>query len=860
MLSISNIGSAQAGNYYKKDDYYVRNDSKGDVWQGKLKAELDLPDEITKEHFDALIKVRKERAGFDLCFSAPKSVSVALCLDEVTRQHMIAAHEAAVAATLSKIEEREIGTRITQNGETRHVKTGNMLCGKFNHYVSRNSDPQLHTHAVILNQTLHEGSVYAVDNVDLYKNKMLYGQLYRNALAAELMQHGYSVTVTDPEKGFFELSGVPHETLEQFSSRRQAILQKLREWGTNTPEAAERATLLTRQAKVDKNFDTLSESWQETLADMGGIQLSHKAEAVVPSLEQKQIEFGQAIDRLAGQAFAFTEKELKRAALAAGVGSGTSENEYEKFLAEGIKQKAILPLTTAAGEAYYSTPRNMGVERQIFQEVARTKNAMRGIDQVAAGQFLQRALAVDKAELSDQQRQAVMHITGSSDQYVAVQGLAGTGKTHMLNYAREVMEANGYTVKGACFTGKAAQGLETDAQIPSTTIHAFLNRLEKEAGNAPGPDIDRTTKTTWDFTGLKPGRGREAWVLDEASMVDNNIMRHMMEAARLKEVKVVLVGDRQQLLPIGVGNAFSTLIESGKVSTIMLDEIRRQKDPELLRAVREAVSGDVDKSLGILQKDTQVIEKRAARVKAIVKDYISLDTGAQKSTIILTAANRDRRDINQAVRAALVKNGQLQTGQEFTVTDPASQLEVKRHFAPGDKVIFLKNDYKIGVRNGQTGIVTGIVAKHPNTLVIESGSRKIPLDLQQYSAVEHGYAMTGHKAQGITVDRALIHLDSSQKHLNNRNSYYVDISRARQQVKMYVDDARKIENQVKAFAKKLTSQDFVDKFEPKKKKLTLQEKGEKILKNIEKFKIYEVEAEGCSLKEFKPQKKMNISF
>ncbi|MEN6621133.1 MAG: MobF family relaxase [Smithella sp.] len=836
MLSISNIGASQASNYYQKDGYYVRQDSSDDTWQGKLKSELDLPDEVTKEHFDCLINVRKERAGFDLCFSAPKSVSVALCVDEVTRQNMTSAHEAAVKATLLKIEEREIATRITENGETIKVKTGNMLCGKFNHFVSRNSDPQLHTHAVILNQTNYNGKMYAVDNADLYKNKIMYGQIYRNTLAQELLQRGYSLTVTDPEKGFFELTGIPQETLEVFSSRRQEILAKLREWGTSNAEAAERATILTRKAKEHKNIDVLQASWQETIRDMGGIQLSHHDGAILPTPEQKQAEFNQAVDRLASKSFVFTAKEMKRAALAAGVSSGMSEAEYEQLLSSAIEQKAVLQLNTAQGETYYSTPNNLETERHIYREVARTKNTMPGIDRAAAEHSLDRALAAYQAELSGQQRQAVMHIATTCDQYVAVQGLVGTGKTHMLNYAREVLEAGGYTVRGACFTGKAAQGLEADAKIPSTTIHAFLNRLEKEAGNAPGPDVDRKLKNEWDFTGLTHAKNKEVWMVDEASMVDNSTMSHVMSAARLRGAKVVMVGDRNQLQPVGTGNAFSTLTESEKIATATLDEIRRQKNPELLRAVQEAVSGSTDKSLSILSDNTQVIAKRAARMKAIVRDYTALSVDKQKNTVILTARNRDRHEINQAIREQLQKHGQLANGREFAVVEPVSGKKFQREFAPGDKIIFLQNNYKLGLKNGQTGIVTSIASSNPNTLIIESNSQKIAVDTALYNAIDHGYAMTAHKAQGITVDRVLIHLDSNQKFLNSRNAYYVDISRARHQVHIYTDSVEKIQKQIKNFAKKLTLENFEDLAETKmKQKVPISQLGQKIMNNIEHF-------------------------
>ena len=230
MLSISNIGSKQASSYYNKDGYYVR-DEKSDRWQGNLQEALCLPTNVERADFDRLILERKERSAYDLCFSAPKSLSVAMCMNEEHRRDMLAAHNMAVKEILGKIEAREIGTRVRNKTGQHHVKTGKMIAGLFNHYVSRNADPQLHTHAVILNKTQYDNKWYAVDNPDLYKNKILYGQLYRNRLAKELMDRGYEVIVTDAEKGFFELRGVPQEAIEQFSSRRQEIVQKLRAMG-----------------------------------------------------------------------------------------------------------------------------------------------------------------------------------------------------------------------------------------------------------------------------------------------------------------------------------------------------------------------------------------------------------------------------------------------------------------------------------------------------------------------------------------------------------------------------------------------------------------------------------------------------
>ncbi|MPL69286.1 ATP-dependent RecD-like DNA helicase [bioreactor metagenome] len=806
MLSISNVSAHQASTYYEKDGYYARLDDNNDQWQGNLQQELGLPENVNPEDFNKLINERKERAGFDLCFSAPKSVSVAMVLDESTRQAMIEAHNAAVKATLEQIEKREIGARITKDGVTEHVKTGNMIAAKFDHYVSRNSDPQLHTHGVILNKTKIGDKWYAVDNPDLYKNKILYGQLYRNALAQELMNKGYEITVTDPQKGFFELKGIEQEVINQFSSRRQEIVEKLKEWGTNTPEAASTAAIMTRQAKEHKSMDMLMDSWKETLDEMGGATIVKADAPISLTPDQQKAEFEQAIKQLSRKQFAFTEKELKRAVLAAGVGSGMSETEYEKLMKSATVEKSLIGLGGIKGSddptIYCTTKQNLETEKKIFHEVARGKGTIKAMETAQARETLTKALGKDP--LSDQQREAILTIATTKDKYLAIQGLAGTGKTYMLNYARQVLESDGYEVKGACFTGKAAQGLQTDAKIPSSTIHGLLNRLEREAGNRKQGE-DMQNKTEWNLKGLKPSATKEAWVVDEASMVDNKTMSHLMEAAKIKGAKVVLVGDRQQLLPIGVGNAFAVLTETQKINTVMMDEIRRQKNVNLLQAVREAVKGDLSKSLELIEEDTHVIAKRNERMKTIVADYTTLSPEQQQKTIVLTALNKDRCKLNRDIRADLKNQGLLGSGKTYEVED-AEGKSLKREFVQKDKVIFLENDNWLGIMNGQIGIVETIEG---NVMTVQSGEKAVTIDLNQYKKIDHGYAMTTYKSQSMTVDRALINLDSKQEYLNSRNAFYVDISRARHEVKVYTDNREKVTEQIAVFAKKITSEDFL---------------------------------------------------
>lgn len=819
MLSVSNVSGAQASHYYEKDGYYARSENEYDLWQGKLTKELSLPREVKPEDFNKYILENPKRAGFDACFSAPKSVSIAALTDTNLRDEIIKAHNLAVSETLAEIERNEIACRVTKNGVEQSVKTGNMATAKFSHFVSRNADPQLHTHCVILNKTMHNGKIYAVDNSNIYKNKILYGQLYRNRLAQNLQKRGFETEIADPERGFFELKGIDQKIIDEFSSRRAEILEKLKEWGANPRDAvaASKATLLTRQAKQSHDLVKLTESWQETVNEVGGVKVEKKPEAIKNLPTAKREAFDRAVARLENKSFAFTENELERAVLAEGVCTGMNREDFQRQLNLNIKQgdNADLVRLGAAkeddGNIYYSTRQNINTEAEIIKNVTSSQNKLLGTSSEKARQDLSEIdsqLPNDK-KLSAEQKTAALHICATKNQYTAIEGLAGTGKTYMLAATRQVLEQNGHTVRGAAFTGQAAEGLETDSKIKSTTIHSMLNRLEKEAGNAVGGE-DLSQKSIWNFKGLKPSVKPEVWIIDEAGMVDNRLMLQLQEAAKLKNAKIVLVGDSRQLQPVGIGNAYTNLVQSKRIATCTLSDIRRQQTEQLLSAVKQAVKGDINKSLELVSDSTTEIKSLSKRFDAISKEYTKLSLTEQDKTIVLTAKNKDRLKLNEQIRNELVKQGRLQAGQVFRVK--SGEIELSREFSVNDKVIFLQNNSKLKVRNGQTGKIIGI---EENKITVQSGEKTIVFNPKEYNKFDHGYCITTHKAQGITTDRVIINIDSTQQTLNNRNKFYVDISRARHQVLIFTDSKEKMGKQVSEFVKKLTSDDFLVKIAKK---------------------------------------------
>ncbi|ENU0348760.1 conjugative transfer relaxase/helicase TraI [Escherichia coli] len=280
MLSISSI-KGDAG-YYSHEDNYYASGSLDSRWMGEGAEKLGLKGEVASADMDAVRQgklpdgsdlsrmvngVNKHRSGYDLTFSAPKSVSVMALVGEDRR--FIEAHNRAVTVVMQEVE-KLVSARITEEGKTETVLTGNMVAALYNHDTSRDLDPQLHTHALVFNATFADEKWRSLASdtrmktgfsENLYATKIALGNLYRSALREDVESMGFE-TVTAGKNGLWELKDVP---VDVFSSRSQAI----REAAGPDASAKSRdvAALDTRQAKAWADPELLKADWRRRLAD-----------------------------------------------------------------------------------------------------------------------------------------------------------------------------------------------------------------------------------------------------------------------------------------------------------------------------------------------------------------------------------------------------------------------------------------------------------------------------------------------------------------------------------------------------------------------------------------------------------------
>jgi len=844
VLSIGVLqSSAQAGSYYAQDDYYTKDGaSQPSQWGGKGAEHLGLSGEVDRVQFQALLNGElpngivlkrgqqgKHQPGWDLTFSAPKSVSLLALVAQDSR--VIEAHNLAVAEALKYLEATVAEARIKQEGKSAIETTGNWIIARFMHDTSRELDPQLHSHAIIVNATQRaDGQWRALSSKEMFRAKMLGGAIYRAELARALQRIGYDVEVTHQD-GRFEVKGFTKEQLRHFSRRREEIEAALKEVGASGAKASATLALYTRARKGPIERNELYQDWKQRAAaqgiDFGGLIKQTSTHQLTSKLAREAVAW--AIAHLTERESVIVHRDVVRHALEYGTGKATLA-EVVEGLAEAKQTRVLLSVK----DSRYTTTKAVMSERETIAAMRRGQGRARPIATIEAVQK-----AVVKHQLAEDQAKAAAFILTAKDRVIGVQGYAGTGKTHMLRAVREVAENHGLVVRGFAPSATAARILQQDAAIPSDTLSKHLI------------DVVRDSKP-WNAAS-------ELWVVDEASMISTEQARALVNAADRQKARLVLVGDRQQLPAVEAGRPFAMLLDRGMANVEMRD-IKRQKDPVLRAAVIDAIGRREAAALRKLASHTYVIPERTARIDAVVQDYLARSPDERNQTLIVTGVNDDRREINERIRARLknekvlggpeangivlvqrdltraelsqpksyqtgdvVRFGRayaklgIQVGEYLTVkgvdvergvvslsrggnvvaweprrgTNVEVYQEENRSVSVGDRLRWTRNDRELGRRNGDVVQVVSVDMARSAAMV--QGSQRIErLDLDSKQHWEHAYASTVHSAQGKTADRVLAHLDTKYEKTIGSESFYVAISRARHEVKLYVDDRSRI--------------------------------------------------------------------
>jgi conjugative relaxase-like TrwC/TraI family protein len=872
MVTLSKpISSGQAQAYHKeefanaKENYYTEGERVRGEWQGQLAERWGLQGEVQEQQFARLsegqhpatgeqlvrhqtareyenergemVRSMEHRAGWDATFSAPKSVSLTALVggDDRVRE----AHRESVRTALDEMEKY---VQARMGGNVPAQTTGAWAVAKFEHDSSRPVDgyaaPQLHTHAVVFNVTeTADGNTRALQPQELYKTQQYATAVYRSELASHLQRMGYEIE--RGEHGQPEIKGYSREYLEASSPRRQQIEEHMEAAGRSGAGAAQIAAHRTRDAKQPLSHEEVRAQHQKIAEEYGQQPQRVLTEAALrpgvelrPEPSQRAAQEGMSYARERGmerEAVA-DERSLMRDALKHTMGEARLPEikaEFERRIAE--RELIEVPRRGLAGRAY-TTHEMQGYERELIE---RMKMGQGTRDVLADGNVRQQTME-QHSHLSASQRQAVDTVLTSRDQMMALEGVAGAGKTTSLAAVREAAVHAGYEVEGLAPTSRAAQKLG-EAGMETETLQRHLARGEQ-------PDDGQ----------------KKLYVVDESSMASTKQMHTFVE--RLNENdRVLFVGDTRQHEAVEAGRPYAQLQEAG-LRTAHLDEIIRQKDPALKDAVEQLARGEVREAIGNLNQQGRVVEikDRVERIDEIAREYVR----SPERTLVVSPDNESRREINSHIHRAMQSSGQVSNEEQrvhvlyarqdmtgadrqhaqnyekgdvlryskgskplgieageyarVTHTDRESNtVTIKRHggeelsydprrlqgvtvyrdaertFAHGDRVQLTAPHYAEKLANRELGTVERIDGDGNLKLRMDSG-REVEFNARQHPHLDYGYAVTSHSSQGQTADRVLIHVDSSQAHgeLLNSRMAYVSVSRAQFDVKMYTNDAK----------------------------------------------------------------------
>lgn len=919
MLSVASVRSAGgAASYFAADNYYTREQGYGE-WFGKGAEALGLTGKIDAKQFESVLRgelpdgsrVGREgihRAGIDLTFSMPKSWSLIALVGGDRR--IIEAYGEAVKASLGWAEKNAAQARVDDGKGQKTIPTGNLVVGLFEHDTSRAQEPQSHFHAVIANVTqLPNGEWRALRNDKLWTFNTLLNSMTMAHFRRGVEAMGYSIG--DRSKhGNFEAAGIARNMVMAFSTRRQQILAKVQEMTSRSPGAFQAATLMTRENKaLVEDRAALYAGWKETASEIGLDLAAMRAEAdrrlqTEPGLAQRMGEAWSAIagkardiaDRFAGAlGLQATDPYLPQRFPNQTPGDIAAAHAVASAIRHLEQREAGFAVTDIAKAALdFGLPTTIDEVEKAIDRQLRNGNLQRGHDERAGLVTTVQALATEQRMLDaiDEGRGAVAPILSadlageclqhfaqeangfmlnpgqeaagrmmfaSTDRTLAIQGIAGAGKSSMLTPAARLFEAQGRKVMGLAVQNTLVRQLERETGIASMTIARFLKTY--------GGEVDRTTKAEMAGSVL---------VVDEASMLANADQLKLIEVAnRLDVARLVLVGDARQLGAVDAGKPFALAQEAG-MATAHMDENVRARDDAVREVAKAAQAGDVTKAMQLL--GGKVIEAEGGVVEQAAQQWLVLPKGERERTMIFASGRRLRDQVNQAVQSGLRENGQLgadsltvQTLDRVNLTNEelryahhyrtgrivelAKSIRAQRlsaglyavtgvnengrvdltdargkahRFDPdrvrpgqdnrlalyeqqertinaGDRIRWTANDHQRGLLNADQATITAIGKSHVEIETSTGMKLSLAKTDPMMARIDLAYAYNAHMAQGMTADKAIVVMEARDTKLLTKQNFLVSVTRVRDDLTVYVDQADKAQRRLELQSGEKTS-------------------------------------------------------
>lgn len=735
MLSIKPISSAKSAcDYYMQTLDYYKSDATAIAWLGNGLKYLHLPEKIDENTFLNLLQgilpngqklqnpQGEHRPGFDMTFSAPKSVSVLVGLD--VAPDLVKFHDDAVKFAINQIEKEFTETRVRQNDDIRFVKTDNLVIASFRQPSSRANDPALHTHCVTMNMTFLDSKARSLASdtsrtrgvVEQIQNNAHYcGLLYRQNLANNLKEAGFKLRLTG--NGLFEIDGVPEEVLKEFSKRREDIENLMNEKGWSGAKSAAHATLITRSGKEEHDLKVLQDNWQkranslsfdakEFVNNKPDNNLLHKIKQKALSLfEKPEIDYIKkaescvkvAVETLSQKESVFSKRALITESLKHSL---ISDNviQYQDILDAIENEISSQNLYQAAcdytGQTLLTTPWLLTLETETIARIENNKDMVLPIaTQKEVLKYQKERAPTLEYPLTPSQKEAMRILLTSKDRFLAIQGYAGVAKTTMLKEASLLIKDKGYNLRGIAVSSSAVNEMQTKGDIKSDVFPIIYQELK----DAKSGSLEKTI-----------------YIADEASMLSSPQGHALIKHIERTQSRLILVGDRAQLPSVNNGRIFGLIQEHG-IKTATMYEIVRQKNAELKEAVISVTKGNIKEAIEKL--DIKELVNHEERINWIAKFWLEKPQDTRHKTLIFAPTNKDRIAITDVIREGLKQENLLQGEKYQQIILKAKAFEaIQQRFVSyyqKDDVIRFNQSYKNHlIKHGNYYTVGAILPKH----------------------------------------------------------------------------------------------------------------------------------------------------
>ncbi|MEI7482931.1 MAG: MobF family relaxase [Elusimicrobiota bacterium] len=759
--------------------------------------------EITEGDFLALLSgknkagetvARKHKVkGIDLTFSAPKSVSiVGLLMDK--NPAIIKAHDETVLEVMAEVEHSFAVARPTARTQQH---TGKMCYATVRDGFSREHDPHLHTHVILMNLTELTDKAGKKRISGLWTSKILqrdfnkvFGELYRLKLATKMRALGYDLSYI--KNGEWRLSKVSKELEAEFSRRHAQIagqrakgLLDMTAWHRSRrakdPAMDKPGILADWVARLAKYVVNEAENLKDAIKERTA--WSKAAEFSIEAEQERNGELGghneairwqNALKRATERSATVSKQELVyeylKDVMRGGEWQSVTYNEVEARLEAQKRQGFVIAVKDRSVERYTSLEL-IATERDYMRFAGVDGGFRYYADSASVAKdlkyFNETNRQLGRKSLSEIQGQAVVDLLTSKNMINVVQGDAGAGKTSTLKAVAEHYRRKGCDVLGLAMQGVAAKKLADEAGIEAMTLRSYF--------------------------GSKDQHKQRVLIFDEASMLDSRNAAKLFKLVEMNEDKLILVGDSNQLESISAGRVFERYVDyygrmskkTTAVKLVVMGENYRQRNPVLRDAVNFAKQGQMVDSLELLNKNGHIeevadTEERRSRVASLY----------DRDTLIIVGTAAARDEINLKIRETLKQEQKLGAEKSYVMTKPDGEglgRDIEIGLAKGDIICFTRNEYKeYDIRNGEKAEVLDC---GENVIKVRTEDyRVLAIDTAKYRNIDYGYVLTTYKSQGQTYNSVVVESDTRIPALIDMRNQYVNITRARDEIKVFTDD------------------------------------------------------------------------